>query len=253
MERDFLTSKILAFKKSAIPVQRWHTRSVILTVAHYKGGVGKSTTTIALGSSWHREGRSVAIVDADEQGTVTDWSVQADLTEGVEGENPHRPHVLSLPDGKALLKKVPELAQQFEHVLIDSPPRLGRVTRAALVVADVALIPIGPGGADAWPLRRTLVLLEEARKVNSRLQVFYLLSKFDPRTVDESSIREALLETNTFPVLKSVVSSRTPYYRALTVGSDPSAYDRTGVVEEEVRGVISEITRKHAAWRRRRA
>lgn len=228
---------------------------MILTVAHYKGGVGKSTTTIALGASWHRDGRAVAIVDADEQGTVTDWSAQADLNEGGDPSETHlhRPHVVSLPDGKAILRKVPELAQQFDHVLIDSPPRLGRVTRAALVVADVAIIPVGPGGADAWPLRRTLVLLEEARKVNSRLQVFYLLSKFDPRTVDESSIREALLETETFPVLKSVISSRTPYYRSLTVGADPAAYDRTGVVEEEVRGVISEITRKNAAWRRKRA
>lgn len=228
---------------------------MILTVAHYKGGVGKSTTTIALGASWHRGGKAVVIVDADEQGTVTDWSAQADLNESEEAAElrSHRPHVESLPDGKAILRKVPELAHQFDHVLIDSPPRLGRVTRAALVVADVAIIPVGPGGADAWPLRRTLILLEEARKVNSRLQVFYLLSKFDPRTVDESSIREALLETGTFPVLKSIISSRTSYYRALTVGSDPAAYDRTGVVEEEVRGVISEITRKHAAWRRKRA
>lgn len=232
-----------------------HTPYVILTVAHYKGGVGKSTTTIALGSAWHQDGRSVVIVDADEQGTVSDWSQQSDHAAGLSGPDGqvHRPRVLSFPDGKAILRKVPELALEHDHVLIDSPPRLGRVTRGALVVADVALIPIGPGGADAWPLRRTLVLLEEARKVNPRLQVFYLLSKFDPRTVDEASIREALLETKTYPVLKSIISSRTSYYRALTVGSDPCAYDRTGVVDEEVRGVISEISRKHAAWRRKRA
>jgi len=228
---------------------------VILTLAHYKGGVGKSTTAIALASAWHRNGKRVAILDADEQGTVSDWCQQSDLTEGLdEGEAPlHRPDVLSAPDGKAILRKVPELERDFDHVVIDSPPRLGRVTRAALVVAEVALIPVGPGGADAWPLRRTLVLLEEARKANPRLQVFYLLSKFDPRTVDEGSIREALQETQTYPVLKSVVSSRTPYYRALTVGSDPGSYDRTGVVEDEIRGVLSEITRKHAAWRRKRA
>jgi len=228
---------------------------VILTVAHYKGGVGKSTTTIALGSAWHHDGRSVVIVDADEQGTVSDWSRQSDLLAEVDDpkQQEHRPRVVTFPDGKALLRKVPELAAQHDHVLIDSPPRLGRVTRGALVVADVALIPVGPGGADAWPLRRTLVLLEEARKVNPRLQVFYLLSKFDPRTVDEASIREALKETKTYPVLKSVISSRTPYYRALTVGSDPCSYDRTGVVDEEVRGVLSEISRKHAAWLRKRA
>ena len=197
----------------------------------------------------------MVIVDADEQGTVSDWCQQSDLAEGADADETieHRPHVLTAPDGKAILRKVPELAQDSDHIIIDCPPRLGRITRAALVVADVALIPIGPGGADAWPLRRTLVLLEEARKVNPGLQVFYLLSKFDPRTVDEASIREALRETKTYPVLTSVISSRTPYYRALTVGSDPGAYDRTGVVDDEVRGVLSEITRKHASWRRKRA
>lgn len=228
---------------------------MILTLAHYKGGVGKSTTTIALASAWHRGGKQVVIVDADEQGTVADWCQQSDLAEGLtDGESvEHRPDVLTAPDGKAILRKVPEVAQGSDHVLIDCPPRLGRITRAALVVADVALIPIGPGGADAWPLRRTLVLLEEARKVNPRLQVFYLLSKFDPRTVDEASIREALRETRTYPVLASVISSRTSYYRALTVGSDPGAYDRTGVVDDEVQKVLSELTRKHASWRRRKA
>jgi len=224
---------------------------VILTVAHYKGGVGKSTISIALGTTWHQMGRKVAIIDADEQGTVSDWSQQSDQAVR-DSETSGRPDVIAAPNGKAILQKAPELAEEFDHVIIDCPPRLGRVTRAALAVADLALIPIGPGGADSWPLRRTLVLLKAAREINTRLQVFYLLAKFDPRTVDEASIREALTETQTYPVLDSVVSSRTPYYRALTVGSTPSAYDRTGVVEQEVKNIISELSRKHAAWRRRR-
>ena len=45
---------------------------VILTFAHQKGGVGKSTLSLNIASYFARNGISSAIIDGDVQGSITD-------------------------------------------------------------------------------------------------------------------------------------------------------------------------------------
>ena len=49
----------------------------ILTIAHTKGGVGKSTTTVYLAAAAHARDMSVRVVDLDRQGTTMAWAEAA--------------------------------------------------------------------------------------------------------------------------------------------------------------------------------
>ena len=61
-------------------------------------------------------------------------------------------------------------------MLIDCPARLGEVPASALLVADFALLPTGPSGADTWALAESLELLAKARTFRETLALGGTLS-----------------------------------------------------------------------------
>ncbi|HRZ38724.1 MAG TPA: ParA family protein, partial [Candidatus Paceibacterota bacterium] len=51
---------------------------MVIALSNSKGGVGKSTLAVHLAVSWHEEGRRVALVDADVQGSSSLWLHEAE-------------------------------------------------------------------------------------------------------------------------------------------------------------------------------
>jgi chromosome partitioning protein len=152
-----------------------HHRLRVLAVANQKGGVGKTTTTINLGTALAAVGERVLLVDADPQGnastglgvgraqrTLTLYDVlleqrpiteaviktavpgldllcsEADLS-GVELELGHLAgRTYRLRDALMPLRA----AGGYSYVLIDCPPALNLLTINALAAADAVLVPL---------------------------------------------------------------------------------------------------------------
>ena len=146
--------------------------SRFVVVANQKGGVGKTTTVINLGTALALAEKRVLIVDMDPQGNATSGlgfdgsskksvynplmglgtleenivetappflflSPSSDEMQGFEVEvyeNKERAFLL-----KRALQKVRD---RFDYVFIDTPPSLGFVTVNALVAADLLLVPL---------------------------------------------------------------------------------------------------------------
>lgn len=216
---------------------------MIVAVTNQKGGIGKTTTALSIAGEWFRRGRKVLVVDADPQGSARRWASEAD-----ERELP-RPHVVGLESGATIARQIPEMAEQYDHVVIDTPPRLAQATKGALVVADLAVVPVGPGGLDTWALEETLEVLDEASALNQDLHVRYFLTRFDPRAADREQTELTLKESKTYPFFKSTYGLRVGYQRAFTVGQLPSDYDST--IADEVGTLVNEVERKMKQWQRR--
>jgi len=150
--------------------------ALTIAVASLKGGVGKSTITLNLAACLHKAGHKVLIVDVDTQGTCLAWAaVAADL------EQPGPP-VVGLV-GRGLRRDLERVADGFDVVVIDAPPRLGPETRAAMLAADLVLMPTTPGAADVWALRATLEVLAEALEVRPELRAVAVLNRTDRTTL----------------------------------------------------------------------
>src|SRR5262245_44577432 len=103
-----------------------------------KGGVGKSTMSVHLTAWLQEEGRRVALVDADVQGSSSAWLHEA------EPEIP----IFRLQNTDDLLDEVPRLRSEFEYLVVDGPAGLSEVTRTILLLADHTYLPCGPSVLD---------------------------------------------------------------------------------------------------------
>ena len=150
---------------------------MIIALTNSKGGVGKSTLAVHLAVWCQEQGATVALVDADAQGSSSLWLQEA---------APTTPRFrLQTPDD--ILEQVPDLRADYEHLILDGPAGLSEVTRAILLVADLALLPCGPSVLDLRAAQEAIRVVRQAQKIRqgppaawlvpNKLQVQYRLSR----------------------------------------------------------------------------
>jgi chromosome partitioning protein len=99
----------------------------------------------------------VVLVDADTQGSSSVW-----LREAAPDVELFR---LQTPD--EILEQTPALRRDFERVVIDGPAGLSEVTRAILLVADLALLPCGPSVLDLRAAGEAVRVVRQAQAIRS--------------------------------------------------------------------------------------
>lgn len=196
--------------------------ALTIAVANLKGGTGKSTLAMNLATALHRAGHRALLVDGDSQATCRHWHAAA-----TEAGN-DVPAVIAI-DGKSLRTALPKVSEGFDVVIVDTPARLGLEARAAMLAADIVLMPVIPGQGDLWALGETLAVLEDARSLRPELRAGIVLNRAD-RTVLARRAREALAGL-AVPVLATV--------HARVVFGDAVANGR-GVVDEAPGSVAAE-------------
>ena len=149
----------------------------VIALTNSKGGVGKSTVAVHLAAWGHAQGRRTALVDADAQGASSVWLHEAEPAIPISR--------LQTPD--EILDQVPRLATQFDLLVIDGPAGLSDVTRAVLLVADLALLPCGPSVLDLRALQEAIRVVGQAQRIRcgppqavlvpNKLQVQYRLTQ----------------------------------------------------------------------------
>jgi chromosome partitioning protein len=194
-----------------------HTR--ILALANQKGGVGKTTTAINLGTALAAVGERVLIVDLDPQGNastglgvderpISTFDVLSGKTPIAAARVPtHVPRLSIVPATIDLMSfereagssgnrhyrlrdclaavtaaEAPDMATTY--VLIDCPPSLNLLTVNALAAADAVLVPLQCEFFALEGLAQLLSTVEEIRvRLNPKLQIHgVVLTMYDQRT-----------------------------------------------------------------------
>lgn len=207
---------------------------MILTIAGQKGGAGKTTVALSTASEWASRKKRVLLVDADPQGSAKTWGEVASEQQLVT------PTIVSMGAGLHRPEQLPALAANFDHTVIDCPPRHGEIQRAALMVADLALLPCGPSALDIWALAESLALIQAAREIRPQLKAAILITRKIPRTTLGASLREALASTG-LPVLKSELCLRVTYPEAIAAGKGITQYEPKSPAATEVRALVKEL------------
>lgn len=180
-----------------------------LTCGNLKGGVGKSTSAVFLACGLARTGRTL-LIDADPQGSVLSWSEQA-------GED--FPCTVIAWATRDLARRVADVADDYEHVVIDTGPQNEPLLRQAIRATGEILIPVSPTLMDAGRLGPTFDLVEE-EDISARV----LLTKVRP-TRSARDAREGL-EAQGLPIMAAEIRLLESYATAVdTVPRDLGEYD----------------------------
>jgi chromosome partitioning protein len=152
----------------------------LIAVGNLKGGTGKSTIAVNLACALRAADRTVVLVDADPQGTATDWQAGGGLPVLVEALP-----LGSQREAQRWVARVLTIKAGADYVVVDLPPQVGSGIASALLLADVLLVPVSPSGVDLRATGRALDLLRRARVVRASAKPAAMLvpSRVDRRTV----------------------------------------------------------------------
>jgi chromosome partitioning protein len=214
---------------------------MIIVLAQTKGGVGKSTIAVNLAVERSRFGVDVLLVDADEQATATDFTALRTQQLGTPGYT-----AVSLA-GPAVRTHVLQLKPKYDDVIIDAGGRDTAGLRAALTIADIALMPFQPRSFDLWTLEKIAGLITEAKEYRTEpLRAVAILNFADPAGGDNQSAAEALKGNEAITYLETPIGRRKAFPNAATEGrgvselrpQDPKASSEIAALTQALFGGI---------------
>lgn len=193
----------------------------IITVAHQKGGVGKTTLALNIGYCLKHSLR-VAILDSDPQGSISGLGEYFGL-DGID--------LVPLED-------LGKIQDNYDVAIIDTPPYLSSLLPDFFELSDYVLVPTKAGVLDIMAIRATIHLLNESIKKRPTLKSGIVLNMIQHSTTLTQDIKEQLNNYD-IPVLSSMISQRVSYTRSpLTGGIFETEDDKA---KEEILNLTSEI------------
>jgi chromosome partitioning protein len=253
----------------------------VIAFANQKGGVAKTTTTLNLGVAFAEKGHKVLLVDLDPQGNLT-------MSQGFNPDSIERSmfdvlvHKLPISEivehaevdiavasidlagaelalssmigrERALEKALAPVREEYDYILIDTPPSLGLLTINAFVASDGVIVPVQCEYLSLRglvQLQNTLTMIRE--NLNPNVDIDGILpTMFDKRILHSREAVEILRENFGDLVFNTRIRKTIRYAEAPVKGLSVLKYDPTGEAAEAYRDLAKEVldgakTREHA-------
>jgi chromosome partitioning protein len=271
----------------AIPSQEASLPSPrILTIANQKGGVGKTTTAINLGTALAAVGESVLICDLDPQGNA---STGLGIARGAGTKSTYHvlmgeaelrqvvvpsgiPNLDCAPSTMDLLGAELELSEverkthrledaigrlvaggrrQYSYLLIDCPPSLNLLTINALAAADAVLVPLQCEFFALEGLSQLLKTVERVRaNLNPRLSIQgVVLTMFDRRNSLSEQVAQDVRSVLGEKVYRTVIPRNVRISEAPSYGKPVLLYDSECAGSQAYIKLASEVIRRERRLR----
>lgn len=194
--------------------------SKIITIAHQKGGVGKSTLAINLALCFQDQ-LSVAIVDIDPQGSIL--HIKDDFPQlSIIGEN--------------RLQNIRQL--DFDLIIVDTPPYLSNRLPELFENSDFIIVPTKAGFFDVMAIRSTLSLIKAAQEKVPTLKAAIILNMVKPRVGITKDVID-LLTTMDTPIMETMIHDRVSI--ASSVITSGIIFGKDQKAKEEITSLAEEI------------
>ncbi|MCA0995877.1 ParA family partition ATPase [Alloyangia pacifica] len=202
----------------------------VITVAQQKGGSGKTTLSANLAIGFLAQGKSVALVDIDPQGSLGRWFMTR-----LE-RDPEALGALEFATSSAwgVTYECRKLSGSHDLVIVDTPPKADSDLRPALRAADLVVVPVSMSHLDLWA---TEGVLDLARRENREAMV--VLNRTRPGTRLSGEISEAVGAMDV-RIAAAQLANRVAYAEAFGRGQS-AAEGRKTPARAEVAALTAEV------------
>ncbi len=210
----------------------------IIAFVSQKGGAGKSAIGYSLAWELQRRHGRVLIVDMDGQLSLRKQVARAKKL----GLDPPEVMAVAEEDVGRAWKELRERASDYAAVVIDTPGRSGKIQRAALMAADLAVVPVvfEQMGVDAED--DTLETLREAKKRRPKLEAAIVINQQLSRG-NLAPLARAALKALGLPIFKTELYTRQDWRAASNAHVGVAEYARSRNAGRELRNLTTEIER----------
>ena len=262
-------------------VKKDRKKTKVLAFANQKGGVGKTTTTINLGSAMAESGQRVLIIDLDPQGNASTGlginkedrafsiydvlsqekniiDIKLDTPVGNLEIVPSTLDLLGLEstlvndsDKSYKLKKAIQLLDSssdsyFDYILIDCPPSLNLLTINALAAADAIIVPLQCEFYALEGLGQLLETVDHVRETLNKSLLIHgvLLTMFDERNNLSGQVAKDVREFMGDKVYDTVIPRNVRVSEAPSYGKPVIIYDNKCQGSKAYINLATEFLRK---------
>ena len=205
----------------------------VISLANQKGGSGKTTISVNLAVLWSNSGYKVAIVDADNQKSLTDWY---EARKNYYGEDDTGIELFTYNQSN-FTQVIKDLKKKFDYVIIDSAPS---ITFDSIIIARSSnhiFVPVQPSPLDLLATIPFLDLINRERK-NSTI----ILNRVLPR----ARLTEAMilrLRYSGAKIARSKISSKVIYAETFNLGRGVIDISVVSPAPKEISKLGNEIIR----------
>lgn len=249
----------------------------VISFSLQKGGVGKTTTSTLTAFLLSQQGNKVLAIDMDSQGNMTQvlsgtddlsvfekQTIREALLEGnlspfirVASENLHyipaddylvllNDYSGPIPRYELLIAALVNVLDEYDYVIIDTPPNLGTQTLNALLASDYVVIMFETAKYAYNAIPRFLETIETVKQSgNDQLEILGILATLsDARRSDNKELLELVKEEYSDLLFKTVISRKAAVGRIPIYGlfNNPEIKAATEQHNEFIKELISRVT-----------
>jgi chromosome partitioning protein len=194
----------------------------IITIAHQKGGVGKSTLALNIASCFKQGDVNTAIIDMDLQGSI----------QGLKDVYTEIP-ILFPPTQLEDIRSLP-----YDILIIDTPPYLTNTLVGLFQISDFILVPTKTGFFDVMAIKSTIALIKQAIEKKPQIVAGIVLNMVKSRSAITEEVKHVLSDYGV-GILNTMIFDRVSYIRSTLTGGVITSDDKKA--KEEMTDLVNEI------------
>ena len=205
----------------------------IITIAHQKGGTGKSTISLNLAVELSKK-YNLEVIDLDYQKSLTIFN------ETRKEKNLKPLNIVNITIQKELINY---LKTTNKMVLIDSGGFDSDLNRLSILGANLVITPVSSNLIEIYGLEVFKNILKEMKEVEPSIKSNILLNNIDPKAIKSISEMKQYIENNNeyFNLLDSIIRRRSDFAKSFEIGKSVVEMNVNSKAAQELNSLIDNI------------